>query len=752
MRSLIIQQNMNKRATEEDGPSFEQQFGILANAVISDKFPQLDSMKLAFQLIDKEDDNSRACGASVYIVGKTVIFVPAFFLNGNIKTADMMLLAETQQFLPMSDPWISWIKNKDIAPEAKIVDMNDIDTAGSTKATTIRYISDPIIKSASGEPKLHKSANVSGLYFWERACGMEKSAKMAEDVMKDSYSSMSSVYLKGLCKLDPDLKKTASDMNVLDTVLHMGNEATASMLDNMTKKDLLNATLSFYTPEQIQKFASVASTMDPKPAFQVILPFDKEAKELKPNEQKALYKDGFFIKAAAESKDVPTVIRKKKVNDLFSVLKEAGKTGLLQPDGTIKDAMVFMAQPDICYCGCEIDGRSNPINSYVDDRNGRFPPMPADMAEEPQFLIVADGKATKVRQGVMELRSDREEITDESFKSVGKPFKEAGGDKDERAGGWIVCSNGMAYYVWGLRKTAENTWKQGDLTFQLAEDDSKLKRPMESTGSLWILPADTRFIPNDDGKSPSLAFVTMGTLDAFIENYTQKNYKHARIYHNGSDWTVSGDNSEDGDKLLTMKEAALALVTDYGVAPADAKVILKDASNGATYDHPKSTQYLIQKFATLEDGKWEDSNIPMNQQINPPPQISQRSLPTIVEDPAQLEQAVTMAAQNGIKEVFDVTVLKLLVKQNRFFDEIHDDLPVFMQVLDSLCRKLFQFYWHTDKMEEKYGMVKLKSLEESLKVTLDSLSELTVFFKLRTVDGSGSTGDTSGDLMTDENY
>ena len=41
MHSLIIQRNMTKRATEEDGPSFEQQFGILANAVISDKFPQL---------------------------------------------------------------------------------------------------------------------------------------------------------------------------------------------------------------------------------------------------------------------------------------------------------------------------------------------------------------------------------------------------------------------------------------------------------------------------------------------------------------------------------------------------------------------------------------------------------------------------------------------------------------------------------------------------------------------------------------
>ena len=177
MHKLIIQRNMNKKATEEDGPSFEQQFGILANAVVADKFPQLDAMKLAFQLIDKEDDNSKACGAGIYIIGKSVVFVPAFFLNGNIKTADMMLLADTQQFLPMSDPWIGWIKTKDVTESGKLIDEDQMGSETSAKGVTIRNISDPIIKSASGEPKLHKSANVPGLYFWERACGLERARR-----------------------------------------------------------------------------------------------------------------------------------------------------------------------------------------------------------------------------------------------------------------------------------------------------------------------------------------------------------------------------------------------------------------------------------------------------------------------------------------------------------------------------------------------------------------------------------------------
>ena len=158
-----------------------------------------------------------------------------FFRNGNLKTGDMMLVGESQQFLPLSDPWLAWLKNKDLNPAGDLVDTADVDPIGTTKSTTIREIADPIIKTAS-------------------------------------------VYLKGLCKLDPDLKKTAANMNVLDTALHMGKQATESMLDNLMKEDLLNATLSFYKPEDLQKFASAAEAMDPAPAFKVIMPFDKEAK------------------------------------------------------------------------------------------------------------------------------------------------------------------------------------------------------------------------------------------------------------------------------------------------------------------------------------------------------------------------------------------------------------------------------------------------------------------------------------------
>jgi hypothetical protein len=41
----------------------------------------------------------------------------------------------------------------------------------------------------------------------------------------------------------------------------------------------------------------------------------------------------------------------------------------------------------------------------------------------------------------------------------------------------------------------------------------------------------------------------------------------------------------------------------------------------------------------------------------------------------------------------------------------------------------------------------MKALEDSIKNTMDSLSELTIFFKVRTVDGDNGIGQDGGELM-----
>ena len=740
MQSLIIRNGLIKKADGEDGPSFEQQFGILANAQVVDKFKQLDTMKLAFQLIDKEDDNSNACGATVYMVGKTVIFVPAFFKNGKIKTGDMMFIAQSQQFLPLTDPWLAWLKTKDLNDAGQTVEPELLDNMLSSKGTTIRNLADPIVKTAAKE--LIPSKNIQNMYFWLKPCGLEKSASQAEAIMSSAESRFSTGYMRGLLKLNPDLTKTETDMNVLDQSIRMGKTATERMLDKLIKSpDFLNATLTFYGPESVVAFTKKASELDTeKSNISLILPFDEESKTLTAQEQKALYKDGFFIKRAADEGPAPSVTRYKQVSNLFSVLDGSCKAQLLQMDGSVKDVTVLsMSDTDKCRVHC---GSVATSDSYA---TGRLPTKVSCEDPERAFLaLFSDGDTgTYLPLGTMCIASSKQELKPEDVSKLGREWKDSDSDNNRDDDYWevVVTPDGHCF---------EKTMLIGyNKVVSVADKDRDLKVPMITRNSV-ILPAGCRIVrvarTGKDSEKVPTEFVTMGSLDPFITEYCNKKYHKLSIYHNGSDYVVSGDKSEKTAMSVSLKEAAYHLVKDYGIEPGMAKVMLKDASNGTSFNRPRSTMYLVEKRAS--DGDWEESNIGMSTHVNQPPQVSNTEMPAYLQDPNMLAQAVQTAAESGIKEVFDITALKLIARKDRFFDEIQDDLPMFMQVLDSLCRKLFQFYWHTDRMEEKYGLVKMKALEDSLKTTIDSLSEITVFFKMRTVDGSGTTRDSAGDLMT----
>lgn len=706
MQDLIIRRGLSKRAAGEDGPSFEQQFGILTNAVIVDKFPQLDSMKLAFQLIEKSDDNAEACGAAVYTVGQSVIFVPSFFKNNKLHTGDMMLVADTQQFLPLSDPWLSWIKNKDLNSSGEEIPAEIAEEVGDSKGTTVRDISDPIIKTAS-------------------------------------------VYLKGLLKVDPDFTKTASDTHLLETVIGMGKKASSGMLDLLIgDTNYLNAALNFYSADELDTFAKVASYEEEEAAtVELILPLDKEAKSLNEKELEELHRDGYFIRKTAAADDfTPNVIEASTVPNLFKEVSDTGSCKVLRTDGNLTDAFALSLIGD-CRWDITVDKDKEiyPITSPYCNRAGKF-------------VVAIDGTAYKIPAKSLVYEEPVKGTEKEGNKEVGKPIE----DYSTIPSNCVMSFPDHTCFIWNdcLFEKGKNGWTDG-MTVLRVDNSGQIKRIMYKDDAITV-PKGTRILPfaelrrdgeHDERFRPdgirSIKMlpdcVTLATLPSFLEQYHSKNSNKVRLYNNGNEFTISGDKTEE-PKTVASKEAAFELVSKYGVSPDIAKEMLKQASAGASYYKPVSKVFYIDKSAADFS---EATNIGYKAVSDNGPVEESVAMPTLTNiDVNNLKTMVTNAAANGVKEVFDVGTMLLLTRQNHFFDEIQDDLPLFMRTLDSLCKKLFQFYWHTDKMEEKYGMVKMKYLEETIKCTLDSLSELTIFFKLRTVDGSGITGDTAGDLMS----
>src|SRR5665213_3602638 len=60
---------------------FEQSFASLAYAYLRDKAPRLLDYVVGFQLVDRNEDNTKAVAVFGFKVGKQWLYAPVFFLN-----------------------------------------------------------------------------------------------------------------------------------------------------------------------------------------------------------------------------------------------------------------------------------------------------------------------------------------------------------------------------------------------------------------------------------------------------------------------------------------------------------------------------------------------------------------------------------------------------------------------------------------------------------------------------------------------
>lgn len=115
LRSFVIN-GLTKVADDATGggqeSSFEQSFAALANAYLKDKAPGLLDFEIGFQLLDKNEDNSKAVGVIGFKVGPTWLYAPVFFLNGDLKGHELLYIKNQDLFVPLKENWLNYILNR----------------------------------------------------------------------------------------------------------------------------------------------------------------------------------------------------------------------------------------------------------------------------------------------------------------------------------------------------------------------------------------------------------------------------------------------------------------------------------------------------------------------------------------------------------------------------------------------------------------------------------------------------------------
>lgn len=91
---------------------FEQAFSSLAYAYLKDKAPKLLDFMLGFQLVDRNEDNTKAMGVFGFQIGSQWLYAPVFFLNGDLKGHELLFIKNNDSFVPLKENWVNYVMSR----------------------------------------------------------------------------------------------------------------------------------------------------------------------------------------------------------------------------------------------------------------------------------------------------------------------------------------------------------------------------------------------------------------------------------------------------------------------------------------------------------------------------------------------------------------------------------------------------------------------------------------------------------------
>lgn len=204
----------------------DQAYGFLANK--AGKLMQ-DPYRLGFEVVYKNDSNTRMVGIFAFRVNDQILYVPVFFLNGDIKGTDLLYRQETKSFVPLNEEWVTFLTEKNNYDPGIPVDRKEFTRANNhVRLEDIAY-----------PPNYKRDKRASQL----DAVGSEDA-----DVDNDGKTTTTDAYLKKRReviskkvkdkKADPDTIENLGDIDkVIEAAFNKKIPATGKMLDPVGEED-----------------------------------------------------------------------------------------------------------------------------------------------------------------------------------------------------------------------------------------------------------------------------------------------------------------------------------------------------------------------------------------------------------------------------------------------------------------------------------------------------------------------------------
>jgi len=108
-----LDDNWKQAASQEsvDYQAVESTFMTQAYGFVANKAKVLfrDPFRLGFEIVHRNEKATKMVGIFAFRCNNSLLYAPVFFVNGEIKGADMLYRSEVKRFVPLSDEWCSFL-------------------------------------------------------------------------------------------------------------------------------------------------------------------------------------------------------------------------------------------------------------------------------------------------------------------------------------------------------------------------------------------------------------------------------------------------------------------------------------------------------------------------------------------------------------------------------------------------------------------------------------------------------------------
>ena len=746
-----------------DEQQMEQDFARLAYMFIQDRASPLLKYMLGFEIVKRDEDGSRAVGIFGFKIGKDYYYVPAFFVNNQIKGVDMLFNKRTNMFVPLQEDWIDFVVQRQTVELGGPAKGDNGALSRDFETPNFDFLTSPPV-GPGGKVASAKAASVEDSPWSLREAWRQMTGQIRDMLEKDA--EFQAAWGGFVCAVTGDklpFEKTAGSNAISQFVAnHGGPGAVKALASALGDVKYASAALKFYPSVGVLACDKFDKKFTEKQA--VRLEITSVATDyMDGKERKRLVRDGFTIidrREPAEKSDVYETDYEKRFGNpdesgIYDVVLRSGKTTrcwvALPSSGLSRDALVveqdgrnfFMARPkDVIVRDDPLKGKSA-YDSAVDiadiEIGGVYAFVDNAGHSTPALRIVSataeDGERVK-------LTVKRETIyscdipcgtcisdSDDDFRAIRTPLKE---DAFKYGTFNVELANHagkLTFNNCGI--VLPSNWK----ALKLADQDDRSPREREALGNV----------------------LELGNMNDVRDAMYKNAFHKLAVESDGLEYNIRLDRNF-ATKPMGYKQAFVQLVSTFGLPVDSAEDMLAEAASSF------KSRRTVKLAQALPGGPGVGVSMPMpaeqSAQIDPYTGIpmyptpyeqsmtgSMTGLPPTPggnpegeniggesEMDAAAKSTAEQAAALGQKTVFEHASIGGLAKTYDTGAVIDSYIPEFMKSLDKLGRVLFLYYWKNEDFAERYGSGGIAEMEDLLRGVFKSYGELVLALKKKAID------------------